>query len=316
MSGRYQSRAVWRAIVVCLAALVSLPVVSQGVLRASRARLTSGWRDRDVKIDGVNEEWPALSSFSDDTRFSIGLLNDDQNLYVALATSETATSLQMLRQGLIVWFDGEGGKKKRFGIQYPVGNQAYGPSSGGYDRGGGGGYGGSGGSERRGGSGRSDGSGGRPDPNELWAQAEADGRLSQLELLGPGKDDRRSLVVDRAAPIEVKIGRSEGTVLYELKIPLPKSADAPYALGVRPGATIGIGLETPPREWQAEGGRPGGGYGGRGGGFGGFGGRGGGFGGRGGGFGGPGGTFARHEMAKPLKSWTTAQLAARPGAHE
>ncbi len=303
-----------RAAAACVTALVLLPLAGYGVLSASKNTLTSGWRDRDIKIDGFNDDWPTLSSFSEDTRFSIGLANDEQFLYVALSTNDRATSLQALHQGLIVWFDAEGGKKKRFGIEYPVVALPEARSDG---YGGGRGRGGYGGGERQDGSdGQNGGQGkaqGQPSVDELWARAQANGRLNQLELLGPGKDDRRSLVVAEAAPIQVKIGTNEGTLVYEMRIPLTKSGDAPYAIGGRPGGTIGIGLETPPREWRNEGGRGAGGFGGMGGrgGFGGHGGWGGG--GRPGYGGGP--FFQRPQQAKPLKTWASVQLAAHAGTH-
>jgi hypothetical protein len=73
----------------------------------------------------------------------------------------------------------------------------------------------------------------------------------------------------------------QGTLRYELKVPLAKTTDHPYAIGTAPGKTIGIGLETPKPERSSSGG------GGRGNGGGGYGG--GGYGGHGGGVGGHGG---------------------------
>ena len=68
----------------------------------------------------MNTEWPVLSTIDKNVRFSFGARNDDRNLYIALITSDSATGLQALNEGLIVWFDVEGGTKKRFGIHYPV----------------------------------------------------------------------------------------------------------------------------------------------------------------------------------------------------
>jgi len=140
-----------------------------------------------------------------------------------------------------------------------------------------------------------------------------DGRWARLELLGPGKDDRRSLQLDHTPGIEVRIGRVEGSVVYELKVPLQVDDGHPYAIGARPGATIGIGLETPEVEkpesagdagMPGKGGRPPGGGGMGGGGMGGGPPMGGGGHGRPGGF----------EPAKPIKAWATVRLAAPPAA--
>jgi hypothetical protein len=281
---------------ISLAILIPISVVLLGASGPTIGAIASAWRDRDVTIDGLNTEWQPLSSFGQESRYSIALLNDAENLYVVLATNDPATGVQMLTQGLIVWFDPEGGTKKRFGLKYPVGTLSYGVAEG---RAGGAGR----GSPRR-----QDRSAGPVDRDEAWSQAEADGRLNRLEVLGPGSDDRRSLVVDKSDPIAVKIGRHDGTVVYELRIPIAKNTSHEFTLGVSPGKTIGIGLETAERERGPGGMRLGGGPSG---GFGGAGGPGGGFGGGRGGGGGSddrGGGAGRLKPPKPLNAWVTARL--------
>jgi hypothetical protein len=126
------------------------------------------------------------------------------------------------------------------------------------------------------------------------------------------------------------LGHYQGTLIYELAIPLAKEANSSDGLGVRPGAVIGIGLETPQRSDTPAAGRgdygggTGGGHGGYGGGMGGRGGGGGyggmgGRGGYGGSTGGRGGAAGREDGAnaprlQPLKVWTTVQLATPPVA--
>ena len=136
-----------------------------------------------------------------------------------------------------------------------------------------------------------------------------DGRWARLELLGPGKDDRRSLMLEHAPGIEVRIGRIEGSVVYELKVPLQIEDGHPYAIGARPGATIGVGLETPEVEklegaggsgMSGMGGRPPGGGGGMGGGPPRGGGR-------------PGGPEG-FKPPSPIKAWATVRLATPPSA--
>ena len=103
-----------------------------------------------------------------------------------------------------------------------------------------------------------------------------------------------------APGIAVKVGEVRGYFVYELKVPLARTAEWPYAIEAKSGALIGFGLETPKMERPSR----------EGGGTGGFGGRGGGMGGRGGGMGGRrGGDRNQPEQAKPLKSWATIQLA-------
>ena len=282
------------------AAVVVLALGFVTVLAASQPKIESRWAEKPVAIDGVNTEWPVLSTIDKNVRLSIGVQNDDRNLYIGLITSDSATGLQALNEGLIVWFDVEGGTKKRFGIHYPVSRMS--------GRGGGEGGGARGDTGKPGGP---PGDGQAPDPEEMWKRALADLSLSQAEVLGPGKDDRHPLQLDAQQAIQAKIGRADAMMVYELAVPLAKNVDVPLGLGLAPGSVIGIGIETPERpSVGGPGGEPGGVGGGMGGRGGGMGGRGGGMGGRGGGMGGPGGEGGRgRELQKPIKAWTTVRLA-------
>jgi hypothetical protein len=199
---------------------------------------------------------------------------------------------------LIVWFDPSGGHKKHFGLKYPVGV----PPEEGQRRGG---YGGG-----SGGMGRSPGGSNSGDPsagNGGQSRSQEPEPVDRLEIYGPQKDDAHSFVTESAPGIAVKIGAVEGYLVYELKVPLTKTADTPYAIEAKPGASIGFGIETPKLEQPAGERRGGmGGFGGMGGGMGGRGGMGGHGGGGGGRGGGERGGF---EPPKPLKSWAVIQLA-------
>jgi hypothetical protein len=235
MPKKPRARAFWALLGAIPVALA--PVIINGSAEPPASPLTSHWRDGDVKIDGGGGEWDQWSPFGQDSRLSVSLLNDERTLYMALRTSDPAVNLQMLRLGLIVWFDAEGGSRKRFGLKYPVGTQSYGVAEAGRGRGG----------PDRGGRGSPrgpDGSGGG-NLDSLWSQAEADGRLNRLELVGARSEDRRTLVLGRTAPLDVRIGWHEGTIVYELSIPLTGDQ---YAIGVKPPRNIGIGLENAERD--------------------------------------------------------------------
>jgi hypothetical protein len=283
-------------IVLILAAVALLQPTSLDA-RSNRVRIDSHWRDRDVVVDGSDAEWPGpLVQIDDKQPLSVAAVNDAESLYLVFTVSDQATRMQILRQGLIVWFDPGGGDKKQFGIKFPVGMEG----------------GGMGGRFGGGGRGRRAGSSGDRTPSEGDDPGNAD-RFeppNRLELLGPKKDDARSFSADRVPGLEVRIGQAQGSLVYELKIPIAKTTEHEYAIGTKPGALIGLGLETPKPESSREGsggmgggggggmGRPGGGMGGRGGG--GMGGR------RGGGGGGGGGEV----RPKPIKAWALLQLAA------
>ena len=216
--------------------LTLAPVVATG----AKAKLQSQWKDRDIRVDGgdgTGAAWTQFVSFSKDSPFMVSLYNNQNFLYLSFRTSDQSARLQLLQRGLIVWFDADGGTKKRFGIQYPIGGLAYG-LPGGRGRG-------------RGAPPRQDDGSGNDDPrvqgpDAMWTEAEADGRLDNIEVLGPGKDDRRRLVLGKIEGIAAKIWSAEGTVTYQLQVPLRTSSELPYGIGsTAPGSVIGLGLATP-----------------------------------------------------------------------
>ncbi len=272
-----------RLLEIVVVAVLIAPVAV--VLASKRQVINSQWRDRVIAIDGDNGEWPGpLVPVEENHPLLTAAMDDGQYLYVVLSTNNATVRRQIFRQGLIVWFDPSGGDKKHFGVKYPVGAPLeQGASRGGY---------------RGGGSG-----GGRPpsDPASSTQSASSDPEpIDRLEVYGPQKDDAHSFVTTMAPGIAVKTGIVEGAAVYELKVPLGKTGDAPYAIEAKPGGVIGLGLETPKAEQSSREGR--------GGGFGGFGG---GMGGRGGGMGGHGdGGRGGYEAPKPIKMWAAIKLAA------
>ncbi len=288
-----------------VAAIVAATAIG---MAAAPPALKSAWRDRDLKIDGLNDEWQDHTTYMQDGQLSIGVQNDGEFLYAVISSSEPRRRLQLLG-GLTLWIDPGGKKKETFGIVVPgVGQADIGMAGGMRPRGQGRGEGAGEGREGEGG--------------EQRDQAALLERLNEpvtwFELVGPGKDDLRRLELKAVSDIEISRGVRQGMVTYELKIPLVHSDAHEYGIGTAAGRIVGIGLTTPKREAGQRGGRGGAGSGGRGGGIGGGGGRIGGRGGIGGGMGGRGGFGGgsarggeRLQPLDPLKLWTTATLAER-----
>lgn len=261
-----------------------------------RGHVESQWRSSTIDIDGSPLDWPGPLVPFNDQPVSVAATNDGDSLFLVLTASDRGERMLVLRRGLIVWFDPDGKDKKRFGVKFPVGVAFTEDDFGGRHRGGGAppddpsaGGDSSGGSSR---------SGARSSDSSLEPP-------NRLEILGASKDDARSFTADKVPGIQVKVGQAEGLLTYELKVPLSPDDAHPYAVGTKPGASIGVGLEMPKLEMPASGG--GGRGSGGGGGGGGMGGRGG-MGGHGGGMGGHGGAEA--EQVKPLTGWITVKLAA------
>lgn len=209
-------------------ALASLAVVvvaaSAGLWASEDSRqLVGRWRDRNVRIDGNDEEWRDLTQPVKGHHFSVGFLNDAEALYFCLVSKDATTLRQIARVGLIVWLDPAGGKKKAFGVRFPVDY--------GWDA-------------RR----RPERPRGEQDETPE-GQGTGPGEAGQrdLQVLGPGKKDVRDLE-NGSAGIVGRFGVRGDLLVYELKIPLRRSAQVPFAPDVDPGAALRVGLQTP--EWR------------------------------------------------------------------
>lgn len=278
-----------RRVHPCLSVALFLCVFLAAAAASGRPTFTSQLRDDAITVDGRYDDWYGHLDPFEAAPVAVQFLNDGEYLYMRMTASSTTERMQVVRQGFTVWFDPAGGTKKHFGVRYPV--VEHGTGGDGDPRGGGG---------RRG--------GGRPGGGERDGLSEPSPG-DRLDVLGPGKDDARMLTRDHAQGVDVAIRSEQGTLQYELKVPLVKSAEHPYAIDAVAGKPIGFGLETGKSQHAFSMGGPGGGFGGGGGGMGGRGGGrgGGGGGGRGGGMRGGGGGG---EAAKPLKGWGLVTIAA------
>jgi hypothetical protein len=262
----------------------------------SKPLISSGSLDGHIVVDGDQSDWRGSLQPFGEAPFSVQAVNDGQDLYLRLTASTPEVRREITRFGLTVWFDPKGGSNKTFGIRYPVveepfdeyQNERHGGSHGG------------------GGSGTGSTSGERPHPPEGAAEndSQPDGS-DRVDVLGPGKHDARSSTRDHLEGVAVAMRVNQGTLSYELKVPLKTGEGRPYAIGTSAGKSIGIGFETPKVNPPASASR--GGYGGGGGGYGGGGYGRGGYGGHRGG-GGRGEQSHTGEAPKQLRAWGTVAL--------
>src|SRR5579871_4326536 len=257
-------------------------LLSIATLGASTPALTSHWRTQDIHVDGVNNEWTSLDVLEKGP--AVAVANDDTNLYVIVSASD----LQMRRQigsGIVLWFDPTGGKKETFALGIPGALRHQSQSSGSPDS--------------------------AADTSPVSVPAEV---VTDFDVYGPAKNERHWIRMDPAFGIEMASAFTEGTLVYELKVPLAKSDAHPYALDAKPRAVIGFAVATPEVP-NVQASRGAGGVTGGAGGGGGYGGRGGfgrGGGGRGGGMGGGRSQEYSASRPKPIKIWTKLTLATAP----
>jgi hypothetical protein len=172
--------------------------------------MQSVWRSRDVKIDGQNEEWDGAMHIFDVQRLDVGLMNDEQCVYLSLFAGDHERQSQVLASGCTVWLAADDKKAKSFGVRFPHGlapetrrefMRAWGKSG----------------------------------PEAAVAQAHAlDG---EPELVGP---DGPLMVTAADDSIDVAVKPYRDSLIYELKVPLARIGAAG---AVRPGQDIGIGIE-------------------------------------------------------------------------
>jgi hypothetical protein len=174
-------------------------------------------------VDGSDQDWQGEELPVKGEHFSLGVMNDADSLYLCVPTKDVGTRTTIGLMGIVVWLDREGGKKQTFGIHFPVPN----PPGAGWRR-------------RPGQRGESE---GRETPPEGETQ-EVAGR-TEIGILGPG-NDARLVPIDQAGGIEARVGVHEDLMVYELRVPLQRTAEHPYAPNLRPGDTVRLRIETAP----------------------------------------------------------------------
>ncbi len=84
----------------------------------------SRWLDRVIVIDAKDTDWIDYPYYYDKkTSSSIGLYNDDKNLFIYLQTSDKDIQRRILGQGLFVWFNKTGKKDKELALNFPSGRR-------------------------------------------------------------------------------------------------------------------------------------------------------------------------------------------------
>jgi hypothetical protein len=208
-------------------------------------QLSSLWRDRKVTVDGKHDDWLNALMYFEEENISLGLLNDESFMYICMVVEDPMIRNQIMIQGFTLRFDPAGGKKRIFGIKFPVGlseeeMQMRWMREGDVPM-----------KPRR----------GEQDP-EMVRQVQMR-QMTELEILGPGKDEKVRIPISEAKGINITINSSSGTLVYELKVPLSQDDQNPYAIGAKAGSSIGISLKSAkfrrPNMRGGMGGMPGGG---------------------------------------------------------
>jgi len=222
--------------------LLSLPLILTLFVNCNNIELNSLWRDCEISIDGMQFDWENTLINIEDKKMNLGLLNDNEYLYICLLPLDQDIIWQAMTQGFTVWFEPDGDPKNKLGICYPIGIQSSNMPLRGFMA--------------------------KQNPEERRKVIEKS--LKEIKLIGPGKNETITIPVTNPTGIEVRVGTRNERMVYELKIPLAESDEHLYAVGALPGNEIKVKFETGKFKKSAmnrpSGMRPGGGKGGRGGG--------------------------------------------------
>ncbi|NOR45838.1 MAG: hypothetical protein GQ534_09660 [Candidatus Delongbacteria bacterium] len=141
----------------------------------------------------------------------ISILNNDRYLYIYFLPKSKNALKQIMKQGLYVWFDPKGNKKKVLGLKFPLGNKNL-------SRGG----------------------------NQNIDHKSDDNIGKKIEIY---KDENELVeiipfVMLDSYGIELKT-EFTNNFIYQLKIPIKKDIDHPFAINCEPGKEFSIGFVTP-----------------------------------------------------------------------
>jgi hypothetical protein len=78
------------------------------------------WQDKPLFTEGSYGIWPIPNYYNNKTRLSYTVSNDQKNLYLCFKTTDEFTQMKILKSGMEVWIDTNGGKHQNIGILYPV----------------------------------------------------------------------------------------------------------------------------------------------------------------------------------------------------
>jgi hypothetical protein len=180
---------------------------------SSSLKLSSTWQQGDIVIDGSGLEWQRGLYYDKESDIVYSIRNDDNFVYILLKTQNRTTQMQIMRAGFTVWFDANDGNDHSFGIRYPLARQKAHSEF-------------------------------QPESDDEQIHSAIEQALLEMEIVGVQKEDVQRFSTLDVPGIRAKISRSQDALVYELRVPLKKTPNTPFAIGVSSANRIGIGLET------------------------------------------------------------------------
>ena len=199
--------------------ILALPGIFSAECGAST--ITSRWRDRAIIIDGKSDEWQdrKISINSQDVVF--GIFNDENYLYLHMYCWDKNLCRLMMMSGFTVWFNNYDDDKK-LGIRFPIGMTHLPGFS----------------ADKQ-----------KPMEPEQTVKLLED-MFKKIEIINAkgAHSIRNQFEFLKEIGLEVAIGNSSGNIIYELKIPIVKNSQHPYALSDNNLKQVDVCFEIPEPE--------------------------------------------------------------------
>ena len=178
--------------------------------------LTSNSLDQEITIDGSEAEWINNLQPVTEENLALGIMNDDEHLYIALVTADMRVRTKIMALGMTLWLDPAGGTEKALGIRFPLGIIDAGLPLNPMNM--------------------------LQDP-ELVEQMFNES-ITELETIVQSKGQTIRWIRSEIPGMELVANSTAGTLVYEMKLPL-QNDQLGYALDPSTAQKIGIGIETP-----------------------------------------------------------------------
>ena len=178
--------------------------------------LQSKWGDPGKSVDSDARQGTFIPLAEREASYAIQ--NDDTRLRIAFMTTDPDLQERIRTEGMMIWFDPEGGEARRLGIRYPV---AWGSLPGSLD----------GVPQAEGAPPGSRGAG--------WGKPG-----DELEIYTDGYNEHERMGRRDAGGISVHIAMMSDTLLYDISVPFRGRGPGPYVLDAAPGGLIGVCFET------------------------------------------------------------------------
>jgi hypothetical protein len=181
----------------------------------------SHWDENNISIDGNQKEWFNRLKYIEDEKISLGVYNNDENLYLCFTTDDKLKIMQIMNMGMTVWLiPGDSDVRPR-GIKYPQRSEDFELGKMrekrliGYER------------------------------DYLKNLLEVN-EQKQTEVQIVNWEDYSLYIypINSGSGINIKLGENRQQLVYEISIPIGEDSSSDFSIALLPGDDLTIGFKT------------------------------------------------------------------------